>query len=191
MGEDRVIVSDIAGTTRDVVETSVALSGLPFVFADTAGLRETDDRIEALGVARADAQIRHADILLWLGDPAEAPTRAHVMLIQPKSDLEQATDDRRLPLSSRTGEGLPELLTQLVERARSMLPSEGALALNRRHALAVEEARDALTEGTEADDLAIRADAYRRAMAAFDRLTGSAGVEDVLDALFSRFCLGK
>ena len=94
-------------------------------------------------------------------------------------------------MSARTGEGLSELLTCLAASAKLLLPGEDALALNRRQALHIGEAMVALDEAANAEDIVIVAESLRLVRSAFDRLTGRAGVEDVLDALFSRFCLGK
>jgi tRNA modification GTPase len=93
--------------------------------------------------------------------------------------------------SSVTGQGLPELLRRVEDLARSILPDEGAIALNRRQALHLEEAAASLERGAGSGDHVIVAENLRMARSAFDRLTGRAGVEDVLDALFGRFCLGK
>jgi tRNA modification GTPase len=96
-----------------------------------------------------------------------------------------------LAVSAVTGDGLKPLLERVVELAKALLPNEGALALNRRQATLIEEALGALLLVGDAPDVVLIAENLRRARNAFDRLTGRAGVEDVLDALFSRFCLGK
>jgi tRNA modification GTPase len=96
-----------------------------------------------------------------------------------------------LPVSSATGHGIAELLDRVSELARDLLPGDGAIALNRRQASLLEEARAALSRNVRSTDVVLVAENLRLARAAFDRLTGRAGVEDVLDALFSRFCLGK
>ena len=96
-----------------------------------------------------------------------------------------------LPVSALTGEGVEQLLERVGELAGSLLPGEDALALNRRQATHLDEAREALKRTAGAADIVTVAEDLRVARNAFDRLTGRAGVEDVLDALFSRFCLGK
>ena len=193
VGTDRVIVTDIPGTTRDHVEVPLALAGIPIVLTDTAGLRDTDDRVEAIGVGRARALAEGADVLLWLGDAADAPAHPRRILVHGKSDLPDRAD---APFGSRavsaiTGQGLPELLEGVRAAAAALLPAEDAIALNRRQAGHVAEAAAALTEAGAARELALIAEGLRTARHAFDRLTGRAGVEDVLDALFARFCLGK
>jgi tRNA modification GTPase len=94
-------------------------------------------------------------------------------------------------VSALTGFGIPALLQRIAEYARQVLPGEGAIALNRRQATHLEEAAAALAHAAETQELVIVAEQLRQARGTFDRLSGRAGVEDLLDALFSRFCLGK
>jgi len=191
-GEDRAIVTDIPGTTRDHIEVPLSLGGLPIRLTDTAGLRVADDRIEAIGVERAGRLIDAADVLVWLGDPSEAPRHPRAVKILPKADLaSRAPGAGGLPVSSITGEGMTELLAEIERLARSILPAEDALSLNRRQATHLHEAASALDGINACVDLVLAAEKVRVARVAFDQLTGRAGVEDVLDALFSRFCLGK
>ena len=192
-GAERAIVTDIPGTTRDHIEVPLAIGGIPLLLTDTAGLRVSDEPVERLGVERSEALIEAADILLWLGEPDAAPPHGRVIRIHAKCDL----GDRRevppgsIPVSSVTGEGIGALLERVAELAASLLPGEVALALNRRQAVHLEEAYAALACAATASEIVTLAEELRLARAAFDRLTGRAGVEDVLDALFSRFCLGK
>lgn len=190
-GEDRIIVSAAAGTTRDIVEVPLALEGIPFLFADTAGLRDSNDAIEAIGIERASAAIERADVLLWLGLPAEAPPHPHLLLLHPKADIAAPAPTGSLAVSAVTGQGLKQLLDRVAGLGRSLLPPEDAVALNRRQAEAIGEARRALLDAADIADPAIQAEALRLARMAFDRCTGRAGIESLLDALFSRFCLGK
>jgi len=192
-GEERAIVTDIPGTTRDHIEVPLALGGVPVVLTDTAGLRESGDAIEAIGVARATALMEAADVLLWLGDPSEAPEHPLLIKVHAKADLPRraSAPNGSIAVSAVSGEGLKPLLEEIAGFAEMLLPTEGAIALNRRQARHIGEAADALGGAAEARDLVILAEQLRLARAAFDRLTGRAGVEDVLDALFSRFCLGK
>ena len=191
-GQDRAIVTDVAGTTRDHLEVPLSLAGVPLLLTDTAGLRETADEVEAIGVARAGALVEAADILVWLGGPAEAPWHPRLIRVHPKADLGGSSDPQStMPVSSKTGNGIAELLSAVEREARGLLPGEDAVALNRRQVALLSEAAAALQEGAAATDAAIVADALRRARSAIDRISGRAGVEDMLDALFSRFCLGK
>jgi tRNA modification GTPase len=192
-GEERAIVTDIPGTTRDHIEVPLALGGVPVVLTDTAGLRESGDAIEAIGVARATALMEAADVLLWLGDPSEAPEHPLLIKVHAKADLPRraSAPNGSIAVSAVSGEGLKPLLEEIAGFAEMLLPTEGAIALNRRQAKHIGEAADALGGAAEARDLVILAEQLRLARTAFDRLTGRAGVEDMLDALFSRFCLGK
>ena len=190
-GQERAIVTDIAGTTRDHIEVPLSLAGIPLLLTDTAGLRRTQDRVEAIGVKRAEALVQGSDILLWLGELDEAPLHPRLIKVHAKSDLRGPAPEGSFAVSSVTGEGLNRLLERVEDQARSLLPAEDAIALNRRQASHVAEAAGALAAAAELHDFVLVAENLRRARSAFDRLTGRAGVEDVLDALFSRFCLGK
>jgi tRNA modification GTPase len=192
-GDERAIVTDIPGTTRDHIEVPLALGGVPVLLTDTAGLRTARDAVEAIGIARAQALVKTADILLWLGEPSEAPDHFRLIKVHAKADLPErrSTPPGSVAVSSVTGEGLKGLLDEVNVQANALLPSEGAVALNRRQAAHLAEAADALGALARVNDLVLIAEGLRLARAAFDRLTGRAGVEDLLDALFSRFCLGK
>ncbi|MGL3821983.1 tRNA uridine-5-carboxymethylaminomethyl(34) synthesis GTPase MnmE [Sphingopyxis sp. R3-92] len=196
------IVSPVAGTTRDVIETPLALDGIAMRFSDTAGLRgEGADAIEAIGIDRARAAVEAADILLWLGLPKEAPEHRCCILIAAQADrwrgdaaAEASAARCDLIVSAATGEGMENLHRHIVEMAHTLLPREGEAALRQRQRAALREARDWLTveDGSrEAGDLILLAERLRLASGALDRITGRAGVEDMLDTLFGRFCIGK
>lgn len=192
---EAAIVSPIAGTTRDVIEVPLAIDGLAFRFADTAGLREeTDDAVEAIGISRAAALVTASDLLLWLGDPGNAPDHPHLCRIRAKADLSNpgAGQGERADviLSARTGEGMAQLRQWIVAHARALLPGESDVALDQRHRLLLGEACDAL-RGDWRDDLLLLAEQLRMARLAVDRITGRAGTEAMFDALFGRFCIGK
>jgi tRNA modification GTPase len=196
------IVSPVAGTTRDVIETVLALDGIAMRFSDTAGLRaESADAIEMIGIDRAKTAVGAADILLWLGAPKDAPDHPRAILIAAQADrwrgdaaaeAEAARCD--LTISAATGEGMDRLHRMIVDMARTLLPREGEAALRQRQRLALGEARDWLqiaAGSREASDLILIAERLRLASGALDRITGRAGVEDMLDTLFGRFCIGK
>jgi len=196
------IVSPIEGTTRDVIETPLALDGIAMRFSDTAGLRaESADDIEMIGIDRAKAAVEAADILLWLGPPKEVPDHPRAILIAAQADrwrgdaaFDAGAAHCDLILSAATGEGMDKLHRYIVEMARTLLPREGEAALRQRQRAALVEARDWLTieDGSrEARDLILLAERLRLAGGALDRITGRAGVEDMLDSLFGRFCIGK
>ena len=189
-GRDAAIVSPISGTTRDRIEAPVVRGGIAWLLIDTAGLAELPgDEIEAIGIARAQAAQAEADILLWLGDPNDAPDHPELIRIHSKADVRGEAPEESVAVSAVTGVGIEALLEDVATRARSLLPAEDAIALNRRQAAHIAESAEAL-DGPRTD-LVIIAEHLRLARAAFDRLTGRTGVEDVLDALFGRFCLGK
>jgi len=190
-GEERAIVTAVPGTTRDHIEVPLALGGIPILLTDTAGLREAEDQVEAIGVERAGRLVENADVLVWLGEPAAAPAHPRLVQVRPKSDLDGEGAGGSIPVSSVTGEGLKALVDKIATEAKSVLPGEGAIALNRRQARHITEAAEALGETASSTEPVIAAESLRLARSAFDRLTGRAGVEDLLDALFGRFCLGK
>lgn len=192
-GFERAIVTDLPGTTRDHLDVPMALGGIPVRLTDTAGLRESDERVERLGVGRARSLIEQADILVWLGEPGEAPPHPRLICVHARADLpgRGRAPNGSIAVSSVTGVGLGALEAAIQAGARGLLPGEGEMALNRRQAGCLAEARDALEDAEKAGELVVIAEALRAARSAFDRLTGRAGVEDLLDALFARFCLGK
>jgi tRNA modification GTPase len=192
-GDDRAIVTDVPGTTRDHVEVPLSLGGVPARLTDTAGLRDTQDEVESIGVERAARLVEAADVLVWLGGTAGAPNHPRLIDVHAKADLPDRghSPPGAVPVSSVTGAGIATLLARIEELARAILPGEDAIALNRRQAQHIAEAHDALRKAAAATDLVLIAEDLRAARGAFDRLTGRAGVEDVIDALFGRFCLGK
>ena len=196
------IVSPVAGTTRDVIETPLALDGIAMRFSDTAGIRgEGADVIEAIGIDRARAAVEAADILLWLGPPGDVPDHPRAILVAAQADCwsgdaaaEAEAAHCDLILSAATGEGMDKLHRYIVDMARTLLPREGEAALRQRQRAALAEARQWLEieiGSPEADDLILLAERLRLAATELDRITGRAGVEDMLDALFGRFCIGK
>lgn len=192
VGFDRAIVTDIAGTTRDSIDVPVSVGGIPFVLVDTAGLRDTTDVIEKAGIDRSRSEVRNADVILWMGDPAASPDDPRVLRIHPQCDR----PDRRvvpmgsLGVSATEGTNLSQLWELLVTKARALLPAEGEIALNRRQAAALTDVVRAL-ESASSSDIVVTAHALRASADSLGRLTGRIGVEDMLDELFGRFCLGK
>ena len=190
-GRQAAITSAIAGTTRDLVEAPTAIGGTPFLLVDTAGLRDATDEVEGIGVARARESLAAADLVLWLGPPADCPAPDRALIVQSKIDVDRPHAAAEVHVSSETGEGMDRLVATLIERARRLLPADGEVAANARHREAVREAADALQQAVELGDLILAAEALRVGRGALDRVTGHGGVEDMLDALFGRFCVGK
>lgn len=194
---DAAIVSDIPGTTRDVIEVALDLGGYRVVLIDTAGLRETDDPIEREGVRRALARAERADLRLHVitpGDAArEAPGPGETLLVLNKCDLGPGPEDA-MAVSARTGQGIDALLATITARVAALLaPAEMPAITRARHRLAVEEAVTAL--GRALDPLPLpaelRAEDLRLALRALGRVVGAVDVEDLLDVIFFEFCIGK
>lgn len=199
---DVAIVSAVPGTTRDAIEVRLDLGGLPVTLIDTAGLRETADLVEAEGVARTRARIAGADLVVWL-DPVDAPAppeaglAAPALRVRTKADLDPraAAAGGDLALSVPTGAGVDALLAAIEDRARGVLGEGGdAVVTRERHRVALERARDALARARAAlaaGDTELAAEDARLAARAVGAISGRVDVEDVLDALFGAFCIGK
>lgn len=185
---DAAIVSDRAGTTRDVIEVPMDIGGLPVTLVDTAGLRATDDPVEAEGVRRAAARAGGADLVIRLG---ESGTRfANELPVHAKCDVDEPPDDR-LQISARTGEGLEKLLSAIGERLGALAPSPEPTVINERQHQHLAMCRDELHLAHGAGDPILAAEHLRRAADALGRLTGQLETDAMLDAVFSRFCIGK
>lgn len=204
-GREAAIVSDEAGTTRDIIDVHMVIAGLPVRLSDTAGLRETDNVIEAEGVKRAKARSRDSDIVIAVVDPANIDTRAFqdecpdFVLIN-KSDLNQAAKPDELPqgkqffVSAATGDGIEPFRLALEAMITDRFAVSQSAGLTRaRHKDCVARAADALSRAS--DHLAIApelsGDDVRAALHAIKELAGEADIEAVLDRIFSRFCIGK
>lgn len=192
VGRQAAITSPIEGTTRDLVEAPTSIAGTPFLLVDTAGLRESRDEIESIGIGLAQSSIDDADIILWLGAAADCPDPERSILIQAKSDLDNLADPgSQVRVSSVTGVGIDQLIALLMERSRQLMPREGEVAINRRHRSILDSCQLHLREAEESHDLLILSESLRQALKELDRVTGRAGVEDMLDMLFGAFCIGK
>lgn len=191
LDEGAAIVSEEAGTTRDVIERPVAFSGVPFVLVDTAGLRdEGAGQIEQIGIGRARDQLARADIVLWLGPEGEGPVGAWE--VASRSDVPGEGKESPVHIvSAVTGAGVGNLTEALVSAGRSLLPKPGQAALNTRQGAALADALEAIDGISEGDDALLTAERLRLARLALDRLLGRHSTEDMLDALFGRFCIGK
>jgi tRNA modification GTPase len=189
---EAAITAPLAGTTRDVLVRPVALGGIPFSFVDMAGLRDGGaDMVEDIGIARAQAEIGRADLVLWLGPEGEGPDGGWEIEPQCDRDGHAAKHTARHRVSAVTGEGLSELKRGLIDHATGAMPRPGETALNRRQRGLLEQAAVALQTAEAERDPLLLAEDLRQARLAFDRLVGRSGTEDVLDALFGRFCIGK
>lgn len=197
---DVAITSAIPGTTRDTIEVHLDLKGYPVVLIDTAGLRESTDPIENLGIQRTLAAAAEADLVLWLtsSDQMTLPSVEGAMMVQTKADLIDSAPERNpeiLAVSTKTGEGLGSLIDILSQRAQALLGqgSDSILIAHERQADELRRASQALYRALEilSDRLEIRAEELRIAGRYLDRLTGRIEYDEVLGTIFSRFCIGK
>lgn len=201
---DVAIVTDIPGTTRDPIEVALDLGGVPVVLVDTAGVRETSDRVEAEGVRRALERAAHADLVLWLveaGDPnpPPAPSARRVQAVRTKADLVDSGTQRQLSasdsicISAAENTGIDSLLKFLTAEAEA-LAGEPAVVTHARQRHALTEAAERIEAGIaigQPGKEELVAEELRLAARALGRVTGRVDVEDVLDLVFRNFCIGK
>ncbi|MFP4238411.1 MAG: tRNA uridine-5-carboxymethylaminomethyl(34) synthesis GTPase MnmE [Rhodosalinus sp.] len=193
-GRDAAITSEVAGTTRDVIEVRMDLAGLPVTLLDTAGLRETKDPVESIGVARARNRAAQADLRVWLKSTEEegplVELQAGDIVVRSKVDLYGGEG-----VSGLTGAGIDALVDQIVDvlsnRAKLVQTATRARHLEaiRRASATLEAAVILVGRGPEAADLA--AEEIRAAIRALEALVGRIDVEDVLGEIFASFCVGK
>jgi len=205
---DVAIVSEEAGTTRDVIEVRLDLEGLPVVVSDTAGIREPAGKVEQEGIKRTLGRAKSADLVLWLVDataldapaPAELPVRADKLLVVVNkfdlldSKVLQPLPEGAIAVSALTGFGLDRLTRRLAGFAQARIGADEAPALTQaRHRQQLERCRAALASflASPMEEVELRAEDLRRAGTALGRLTGVVDVEDVLGEIFGRFCIGK
>jgi len=194
-GRDAAITSEFAGTTRDVIEVRMDLMGLPVTILDTAGLRETDDKVESIGIDRARERAELADLRVFLVEDEETPDMpvlADDIVVKAKADLLAGPADG---VSGVSGYGLATLIARVSETL-SERASHAGIASRERHRLSMVEgfnalkaARTLLPHGEETAEMT--AEEIRTAIRALDSLVGRIDVENVLDEIFSSFCLGK
>jgi tRNA modification GTPase len=197
-GRDAAIVSAQAGTTRDVIEVHLDLGGYPVILADTAGLRESADPVEAEGIRRARARAEAADLRLLVLDAGAPESLAGfaglrddaTLLIWNKIDR-AAVPAEGLAVSATTGQGLERLIAALSGRAQSMLGGDAPIVTRERHRVALEDCGAGLARAIAETDPALVAEDLRLAVRALGRITGRVDVEDLLDIVFKDFCIGK
>lgn len=192
---DVAIVTPIAGTTRDVIEVALDLGGQKVVLIDTAGLRETEDQIERLGIERTRREVARANLVLHL-HPADASDRD----VMPAGDIEiidvvtkidlQAAGPGELGISSTTGAGLDELMGRIAQSSDQHRPAQVA-PIRARHVALLRQADNHLECARSQSDAVLLAEELRLASDAIGRITGRVDPEAVLGAIFSRFCIGK
>ncbi|WP_113911670.1 tRNA uridine-5-carboxymethylaminomethyl(34) synthesis GTPase MnmE [Roseovarius dicentrarchi] len=193
-GRDAAITSDVAGTTRDVIEVRMDLRGLPVTLLDTAGLRDTDDRVEAIGVERAKMRALQADLRVILVEPGEGlpidPQPDDIILLA-KSDIHVGAYPG---ISGQTGAGVDDLVARIADTL-SGRASQAGVAIRLRHKEAmqrgVEYLRAALSLAGNPDTADLAAEELHSAVRALDSLVGRVDIDNILDEIFASFCLGK
>lgn len=209
-GEDAAIVTEVAGTTRDIIREQINIDGLAVELIDTAGLRDNPDRIEAEGISRARAAMANADAVLWIqdatatddaGEEADIPTEIPIVIIRNKIDLtkERAGVTSKEPLtinlSAKTGEGLDALREQLRELAGYKGRGEGAFTARKRHIDALRRTHAHFNAGREALSNKgageLLAEELRLAHDALGEIAGTTSSDELLGRIFSEFCIGK
>jgi tRNA modification GTPase len=210
-GEDRAIVTEVAGTTRDAVKETIQVEGIPLHIIDTAGLRDTDDPVERIGIERSWREIARADIVLQIVDaragltPADRavagrlPAGVERIVIENKCDLARSDaarfDERgqiHLRLSAKTGEGMALLHDELLRVAGWLDCGEDLILARERHLRALNEAGRRLESAVdEAGRLELAAEELRLAQEALSAITGEFTADDLLGEIFGRFCIGK
>ena len=195
---DVAIVTEHAGTTRDIIQIELDLGGLSVVLSDTAGLRDTADAVEAIGIARSQEAMARADLLLWLCDGSQSQTTApddeRVLIVASKMDQSQALPAwADLAVSAHTGLGMQELMAKIQAVGTAAIAGEVPIVTNARQRACVEEA-SRLAERLMAEEhlgLEFVAEDLLLCTQTLEELMGRIGIEDILGSVFSRFCMGK
>ena len=197
LGYDRAIVSEVAGTTRDVVEGTIEINGVNFRISDTAGLHESQDNIERDGISRAERAIKSADLIVWLKEedraPVEFPKDTAVIKVGAKCDV-IIREDCDVHVSAKTGEGLDNLRGLIYERGYGR-ENDGVYLLEERHYRALMKAQEGVNEAVKAIQQGLPAELYAEhialALNALGNLSGESVSEAVITEIFEKFCVGK
>jgi tRNA modification GTPase len=210
-GQERAIVTAIPGTTRDALREPMQIEGVPIVLVDTAGLRESGDEVERLGIARTLRELEQADVVLVVFDAAagvgeedrallrKLPSAGHRIHVYNKIDLlhaerpgERAGEPRQVWLSAKTGAGLEDLRRVILEAAGWRASGESVFMARERHLRALAKARRHLEEaGARHGQWELFAEELRLAQEVLGEITGRVTADDLLGEIFSRFCIGK
>ena len=198
--KDVAIVSEIAGTTRDIVEAHLDVGGFPVVLADTAGLRETDGRIESEGIRRAVQKAEEADLILYVQDGTHWPKAERipenlkhktVLTVWNKSDL-MSKQGQELTVSAKTGTGIPTLWAEIKSILERDFAGRGnGLITRERYRVVLKTCLERLQAAVQVAELELKAEELRLAARALGRITGRIDAEDLLDVIFRDFCIGK
>ena len=197
---DVAIVSSTAGTTRDIIEVRLDINGYPVIIADTAGLRDTDEEIEAEGVRRAKARAEEADLILWLSDALKKKNEKEIkniplekiFCIMNKADQAEPQNDDNIWISAKTGQGIDVLLDRIGRFVEEKMALREEPSLTRlRHRKALEECMQCLNSSLKAPEIELMTEDLRMAMRSLGKITGQVQVEELLDVIFKDFCIGK
>lgn len=205
LGMERAIVTDIPGTTRDTIEDRILIDDVPVTLLDTAGVRESQDPVERLGVRRTEEALDAADLVLLTlapescSEPGSAALadkhRSRLISVRNKSDLAWPPGHEGLPVSAKTGEGLEALRVEIRKRLIGRAPAEAALVSRERHRAALQEAATAIHHGLVTLDSDVPTDFLcidlRGALDALGLITGETVTADIVERIFSDFCIGK
>ena len=207
--KERAIVTDVAGTTRDTIEDSFLLDDIKVNLIDTAGIHDTADKVEKIGVDKAKNLIKQADIVLFLVDSSrdfskedaeifDSIQNSKYIVLKTKSDLETKNDkifENEILISTATGSGVNELKAKILELTQiSSIPADSVVITNERHKDALARAKQALDQAAEnisADTLDLVSIDIKEAYNAIGEITGNTTSEEIIDAIFKKFCLGK
>ncbi len=207
--KERAIVTDVAGTTRDTIEDSFLLDDVKVNLIDTAGIHDTADKVEKIGVDKAKNLIKQADIVLFLVDSSrefskedaeifDSIQNSKYIVLKTKSDLETKNDkvfENEILISTATGSGVNELKAKILELTQiSSIPADSVVITNERHKDALTRAKQALDQAAEnisADTLDLVSIDIKEAYNAIGEITGNTTSEEIIDAIFKKFCLGK
>jgi len=210
-GDDRAIVTDVAGTTRDVLRETIQIEGIPLHIIDTAGLRVSEDIVERIGIERTWQEIKRADLVLQVIDARQGVTAADIeiasrlpvnvprIVVENKSDLTGkeaacfATDGvQHVSLSAKNGQGIDLLRIELLRVAGWREHGEDVVLARQRHLDALTDVADRLdTAAASLAEIEFCAEELRLAQTALSRITGEFLADDLLGEIFSRFCIGK
>ena len=206
--DERAIVTDIAGTTRDVIEESVSIDGIPLILSDTAGIRETEDTVEKIGVDKSMRYLDAADLVIVVTDAAAGlddedravldatKDKKRIVLVN-KTDIADGNEELGIAVSAATGAGMDRLAAEISRLCKidEISSENGAVITNMRHKAALITARDALTRASDALAAGMPSDIVSidiaAAMDALGEITGETVRDSVVDEIFHNFCVGK
>lgn len=195
--KEMAIVSSIAGTTRDVIEGHIDIAGFPIILSDTAGIRKTKGYLENKGIQRTLSKLQEADLILNIQDVKNYPKKQPLPISHPcvlevwnKSDLKNTVPDTNLKISTKTGKGIPELISKITSILKEKYTST-SLITRERYRIALKECTYHLSNSLNVEELELKSEDIRLAARSLGRITGIIETNDILDVIFKEFCIGK